>query len=83
MSDVDLKFIGIAMPPLRGDSEATHVKGIWQPTASRKSCQESGAQSDLSSSLDTPADVKPPMLANSPEFALDGDRDGYIRPPCG
>jgi hypothetical protein len=27
-----LKFICIAMPPWPGDSEATYVKGIWQPT---------------------------------------------------
>ena len=32
VSDVDLKFICIAMPPWPGDSEATFVKGIWQPT---------------------------------------------------
>ena len=32
LSDVDLKFICIAMPPWPGDSEATYVKGIWQPT---------------------------------------------------
>jgi mannose-6-phosphate isomerase-like protein (cupin superfamily) len=32
VSDVDLKFICIAMPPWPGDSEATHVKGRWQPT---------------------------------------------------
>ena len=31
-SDEDLKFICIAMPPWPGDSEATHIKGIWQPT---------------------------------------------------
>jgi mannose-6-phosphate isomerase-like protein (cupin superfamily) len=31
-SDVDLTFICIAMPPWPGDSEATTVKGIWQPT---------------------------------------------------
>jgi mannose-6-phosphate isomerase-like protein (cupin superfamily) len=28
----DLKFICIAMPPWPGESEATYVKGIWQPT---------------------------------------------------
>jgi len=32
VSDVDLKFICIAMPPWPGDSEATYVSGIWQPT---------------------------------------------------
>ena len=32
VSDNDLKFICIAMPPWPGDSEATHVEGIWQPT---------------------------------------------------
>jgi mannose-6-phosphate isomerase-like protein (cupin superfamily) len=32
VSDIDLKFICIAMPPWPGDSEATYVKGIWQPT---------------------------------------------------
>jgi len=32
VSDVDLKFICIAMPPWPGESEATYVKGIWQPT---------------------------------------------------
>ena len=32
VSDVDLQFICIAMPPWPGDSEATYVKGIWQPT---------------------------------------------------
>ncbi|HEY71622.1 MAG TPA: cupin domain-containing protein [Anaerolineae bacterium] len=31
-SDVDLKFICIAMPPWPGDSEASFVDGIWQPT---------------------------------------------------
>jgi len=29
---VDLKFICISMPPWPGDSEATYVKGKWQPT---------------------------------------------------
>ena len=28
----DLKFICIAMPPWPGDSEASFVDGIWQPT---------------------------------------------------
>ena len=32
ISDVDLKFICIAMPPWPGDSEASYVEGIWQPT---------------------------------------------------
>lgn len=32
VSDVDLKFICIAMPPWPGDSEASNVKGKWQPT---------------------------------------------------
>jgi mannose-6-phosphate isomerase-like protein (cupin superfamily) len=32
VSDVDLKFICIAMPPWPGESEAIDVKGIWQPT---------------------------------------------------
>jgi len=32
VSEKDLKFICIAMPPWPGDSEASYVKGIWQPT---------------------------------------------------
>jgi mannose-6-phosphate isomerase-like protein (cupin superfamily) len=32
VSDVDFKFICIDMPPWPGDSEATYVNGIWQPT---------------------------------------------------
>jgi mannose-6-phosphate isomerase-like protein (cupin superfamily) len=32
VSDEDLEFICITMPPWPGDSEATYVKGIWQPT---------------------------------------------------
>jgi len=32
VSDVELKFICITMPPWPGESEATYVKGIWQPT---------------------------------------------------
>ena len=32
VSDIDLKFICITMPPWQGDSEATYIKGIWQPT---------------------------------------------------
>ena len=31
-SDVDLKFICVAAPPWPGDSEATYVEGVWQPT---------------------------------------------------
>jgi mannose-6-phosphate isomerase-like protein (cupin superfamily) len=32
VSDSDLKFICVAMPPWPGDSEATYVTGKWQPT---------------------------------------------------
>jgi mannose-6-phosphate isomerase-like protein (cupin superfamily) len=32
VSDADLKFICIAMPRWPGDSEATYVKGQWEPT---------------------------------------------------
>ena len=32
VSDVDLKLICVAMPPWPGDTEATYVKGKWQPT---------------------------------------------------
>ena len=32
VSNVDLKFICVAMPPWPGDSEATFVEGKWQPT---------------------------------------------------
>jgi len=32
VSDFDLKFICITMPPWPGDSEATYVSGKWQPT---------------------------------------------------
>jgi mannose-6-phosphate isomerase-like protein (cupin superfamily) len=32
LSEKDLKFICIAMPPWPGDSEATHVEGVWQAT---------------------------------------------------
>jgi mannose-6-phosphate isomerase-like protein (cupin superfamily) len=32
VSDQELKFICIAMPPWPGDSEATFVGGIWEPT---------------------------------------------------
>ena len=32
VSNVELKFICVTMPPWPGESEATFVKGIWQPT---------------------------------------------------
>jgi len=32
VSNSDLKFICIAMPPWLGESEATYVYGKWQPT---------------------------------------------------
>lgn len=32
VSDVDLKFICVTMPPWPGDSEAAYVKGIWPPS---------------------------------------------------
>lgn len=32
VSDMDLKFICIDMPPWPGESEARFVNGIWQPT---------------------------------------------------
>jgi mannose-6-phosphate isomerase-like protein (cupin superfamily) len=32
LSDVDLVFICISMPPWPGDAEATYVEGIWPPT---------------------------------------------------
>jgi mannose-6-phosphate isomerase-like protein (cupin superfamily) len=32
VSDKDLKFICVAMPPWPGDSEASPIQGIWQPT---------------------------------------------------
>ena len=32
VSDSDLKFICIAMPPWPGEFEATYVDGIWLPT---------------------------------------------------
>jgi mannose-6-phosphate isomerase-like protein (cupin superfamily) len=32
ISDKVLKFICIAMPPWPGDSEASYLDGIWQPT---------------------------------------------------
>jgi mannose-6-phosphate isomerase-like protein (cupin superfamily) len=31
-SDVELKFVCVTMPPWPGDSEATFVDGVWQPT---------------------------------------------------
>jgi mannose-6-phosphate isomerase-like protein (cupin superfamily) len=31
-SDVDLTFICVAMPPWPGESEASFVDGIWEPT---------------------------------------------------
>ena len=32
VSDAELKFICIAMPPWPGDSEAAFVEGVWEPT---------------------------------------------------
>ena len=32
VSDVDLEFICVSMPPWPGDSEATFLDGKWQPT---------------------------------------------------
>lgn len=32
VSDVDLKFICIDVPPWPGEAEATYVEGIWQAT---------------------------------------------------
>ncbi len=32
VSDSELKFICIAMPPWPGESEATFIEGKWQPT---------------------------------------------------
>ena len=32
ISDIDMKFICIAMPPWPGDAEATFIDGKWQPT---------------------------------------------------
>lgn len=32
VTDVDLTFICVSMPRWPGDSEATIIKGIWQPT---------------------------------------------------
>ncbi|UCH61080.1 MAG: cupin domain-containing protein [Anaerolineales bacterium] len=32
VSNSDLKFICISMPPWPGDSEATYIQGKWQPT---------------------------------------------------
>jgi mannose-6-phosphate isomerase-like protein (cupin superfamily) len=32
VSDRDLKFICVTMPPWPGDAESKYVEGIWQPT---------------------------------------------------
>ena len=32
LTDVDLKFICVTMPPWPGEEEATFVKGVWKPT---------------------------------------------------
>lgn len=32
MGDADLKFICVSMPRWPGDSEATFIEGVWQPT---------------------------------------------------
>lgn len=32
VSDVDLKFICVTMPPWPGSTEATYVEGEWEPT---------------------------------------------------
>jgi mannose-6-phosphate isomerase-like protein (cupin superfamily) len=32
VADQELKFICVAMPPWPGDSEASFVEGVWQPT---------------------------------------------------
>lgn len=32
VSDTPLRFICVTMPPWRGDIEATHVEGAWEPT---------------------------------------------------
>lgn len=32
VSDVELKFICVAMPPWPGDSEVTFINGPWEPT---------------------------------------------------
>lgn len=32
VSDVDLKFICVAMPPWPGEAEATYIDGKWDPT---------------------------------------------------
>jgi mannose-6-phosphate isomerase-like protein (cupin superfamily) len=32
VADQELKFICVAMPPWPGDSEASFLEGIWQPT---------------------------------------------------
>lgn len=32
ISDILLKFICVSMPPWPGDSEATYIAGVWEPT---------------------------------------------------
>ncbi len=32
VGDMPLKFICITMPPWPGDTEATHLAGVWKPT---------------------------------------------------
>jgi len=32
VSDVDLKFICVTMPPWPGEAEATPIEGVWEPT---------------------------------------------------
>ncbi|MFN0153628.1 MAG: cupin domain-containing protein [Gaiella sp.] len=32
VSNMELKFICVTMPPWPGESEATYVEGVWQPT---------------------------------------------------
>ncbi len=34
VSGEDLKFICVTVPPWPGDTEARHIKGLWQPTVS-------------------------------------------------
>ena len=36
VSDQDLKFICIAMPPWPGEAEAKYVDGIWEPTVASR-----------------------------------------------
>lgn len=40
VSDRELKFICISMPPWPGDAEARYVSGIWQPTVDPRSTNE-------------------------------------------